>query len=51
MISENIKINQMFLRKNLFETRKHHYIKTLTEMFEITGKTPAELIIEIKKEE
>uniref|UniRef100_UPI000B1EC68C hypothetical protein n=1 Tax=Methanobrevibacter arboriphilus TaxID=39441 RepID=UPI000B1EC68C len=33
------------------ESREHHYIKTLTEMYEITGKTPSELIVEAKEEE
>jgi len=51
MILEDVKLNQMFLRKDLSETRKHHYIKTLKEMFEITGKTPTELIVEAKEEE
>lgn len=51
MISEDIKIKQMFLRKDLSKTRKHHYVKTLNEMFEITGKTPTQLITEAKEEE
>ena len=51
MISNDIKLKQMFLRKNLSESREHHYIKTLTEMYEITGKTPSELIVEAKEEE
>jgi len=51
MISEDIKIKQMFLRKDLSKTRKHHYVKTLNELFEITGKTPTQLISEAKEDE
>lgn len=40
MISKDIKLKQMFLRKNLSRTRKEDYIKTLKEMFEITCKNP-----------
>ncbi|MDR0900358.1 MAG: hypothetical protein LBM26_01755 [Methanobrevibacter sp.] len=39
----------MFLRKNLSESKIHHYIKTLTEVYEITGKTSYQLIFEAKK--
>lgn len=51
MISQDIKLRQMFLRKDLSQTRKEHYIKTLNEMYEITGKNPTELIKEAKEEE
>lgn len=51
MISEDIKIKQMFLRKDLSKTRKHQYVKTLNELFEITGKTPTQLINEAKEDE
>lgn len=51
MILEDVKLSQLFLRKDLSESRKHHYIKTLTEMFEIIGKIPTELIVEAKDEE
>jgi len=51
MISTDIKLKQMFLRKNLSESRKHYYIKILSEVYEITGKTPSELIVEAKEEE
>ncbi len=51
MISKDIKLKQIFLRKDLSKTRKHHYVKTLNEMFEITGKTPSQLIVEAKEEE
>lgn len=51
MISKDIKLKQIFLRKDLSKTRKHHYVKTMNEMFEITGKTPSQLIVEAKEEE
>ncbi len=51
MISKDIKLKQMFLRKDLSKTRKHHYIKTLDELFEITGKKPTQLINEAKEDE
>jgi integrase len=41
----------MFLRKDLSKTRKKHYIKTLDELFEITGRTPTQLINEAKEDE
>lgn len=51
MISSDVKLRQMFLRKDLSDSRMKQYIKMLNEVYEITGKTPFELILEAKEEE
>lgn len=50
-IVEDSKVNQMFIRKNLSEKRKNHYEVTLNELYQMTGKTPSELINEAKEEQ
>lgn len=50
-IVEDSKVNQMFVRKNLSEKRKNHYEVVLNELYQLTGKTPSELISEAKKEQ
>lgn len=51
MISSDVKVKQMFMRKDLSSSRKKQYTKMLNEVYEITGKTPTELILEAKEEE
>ena len=51
MISEDIRVKRMFLRKNISASRKKQYINVLSEIYEITNKTPSQLISEAKEEE
>jgi len=51
MISTDVKLKQMFLRKNIGAKREKQYINVLSEIYEITGKTPIQLIDEAKEEE
>lgn len=49
-ITNDRKLNQMYLRKNLSENRKKIYNRVFTKLFELTGLTPSE-ILSIAKEE
>lgn len=51
MIMDDVKLKQMFLRKNISASRKKQYIKMLNEIYDLTGKTPSELIVEAKEED
>lgn len=51
MISSDIKVRQMFLRKDISASRKKQYLNVLSEIYEITHKTPSQLITEAKEEE
>ncbi|MGL6298955.1 MAG: tyrosine-type recombinase/integrase [Methanobacteriaceae archaeon] len=51
MISTDIKVKKMFVRKDLSDSRKKQYIGILGEVYNLFGKTPSELILEAKEEE
>jgi integrase len=51
MISSDVKVRQMFLRKDISASRKKQYVTMLREVYEITNKTPSQLIAEAKEEE
>ncbi|MGL4669753.1 MAG: hypothetical protein ACRCVG_04055 [Methanobacteriaceae archaeon] len=51
MISTDIKVKKMFVRKDLSDSRKKQYIGILGEVYNLFGKTPSELILDAKEEE
>jgi integrase len=50
-ILEDPKIQQMIIRKKLSESRQKVYRTVLSSIYELTGKSPTELIQEAKQEE
>lgn len=50
-IREDPKLQRMFIRKNLSKSRKQIYTTNFTRLYELTGKTPSELIAEAKEEQ
>lgn len=50
MILQDLKLQKMFIRKNVGESRKMLYCRIFTKIYNITGLTPTE-IIEIAKDE
>lgn len=50
-IIDDPKLQKMFIKKDLSDSRKAMYKRILTHMYEITGLTPTELIEEAKKEQ
>lgn len=50
-IIEDIKLKQLFISKNISEGRKQIYRQTFEEIYELTKKTPSELLNEALKEQ
>ncbi|MGF7119341.1 tyrosine-type recombinase/integrase [Methanobacterium oryzae] len=50
-IREDPILKRMFIRKNLSESRRRMYTYNFTELYELTGLTPSELIAEAKDEQ
>ena len=50
-IADDPKLNQMFTKKNLSESRRRMYIYNFNEMYNLTGLTPSGLIAEAKYEQ
>ena len=50
-IADDPKLNRMFTKKNLSESRRRMYLYNFKEMFDLTSLNPSELILEAKDEQ
>lgn len=50
-IADDPKLQRMFTKKNLSDSRKKMYIYNFNKMYQLTGLTPSELIAEAKNEQ
>lgn len=51
MILQDLKLQKMFIRKDVGESRKKIYNRTFTKVYNLTGLTPSEIIEIAKKEQ
>lgn len=51
MILKDLKLQQMFIRKNLTKSRKTMYLRVFKNIFQLTGYTPSQLLAIAKEEQ
>jgi integrase len=50
-IVDDPKLNRVFIKKNLSQSRRRMYLSNFKEMYDLTGLNPSELIAEAKEEQ